>query len=107
MTPGQLDQRVTIQQESRVEDEGGGAVVTWVDVATVWAEVKPLSGRERLHGQQLESRINYRVTIRRRSDITAAMRLVWRGQAMQIRAIPDAGPRALYLTLDCESGVAT
>lgn len=106
MTPGQLDQRVTIQQESRVEDEAGGAVVTWVDVATVWAEVKPLTGRERLHGQQLESPIDYRVTIRRRSDITAAMRLVWRGTPMQIRAVPDPGPRAAYMTLDCEAGVA-
>ena len=106
MQPGQLDERVTIQSQVRVADAGGGYAESWQDVATVWARVRPLSGRERDMGEQLESPRDYRVTIRRRSDVTTAHRLVWRGAALNVRFVADAGPRPLYMDLDCQRGVA-
>lgn len=106
MTAGQLRERVTIQQAVETPDGGGGSSIDWQDVATVWAEVRPLSGRERLQAQQLESAVNYRIRIRFRSDITAGMRLVWRDQVMNIRAVYNEDQKRAYLTLDCESGVA-
>lgn len=105
--PGDLDQRVTIQAQARTDDGAGGAAVAWADIARVWAKVQPLSGKERLEAQQLEAPVMYRVTIRNRADVTADMRILWRGKAMNIRVIPEAGPRPIYLTLDCETGVAT
>ncbi len=103
---GDLDQRVTIERPERAPDGGGGHTVTWEPVATVWAAVEPLSGRERLQAQQVQSAVTYRIRIRRRADITAGMRVVWCGQVTNIRACPDPGPRAAFMTLDCEAGVA-
>lgn len=105
--PGRLDQRVTLQQATRTADGLGGYVKGWSDVATLWARVEPLAGRERDMAQQVESPRDYRVTIRRRADVTTAHRLLWQGNALNIRFVADEGARALYLALDCERGVAT
>ena len=107
--PGDLDERVTIRRSVKTPDGYGGNTETWVDVATRWAKVLPLSGRERDMAEQTESPRNYRITLRRDS-VTAAINeaniMVWRGSQMNIRFIADAGPRPLYLTFDCELGVA-
>jgi len=107
--PGDLDQRVVFQAKTRTPDGGGGFVDTWSNIGAtpeVWAKVWPVSGRERVEGQQIESPTMYRFRIRNRSDLTTAMRVVWRGRAHNIRFIADPGPRALYLDIDAEAGVA-
>lgn len=106
MQPGQLDQRITIQQETRTADDYGGAVTAWPTLATVWANVRPLAGRERADLAAVEAPATYRFTIRRRSDITAAMRIAWDGQTYNIRFVSDPGPRSLYMALEAERGVA-
>jgi SPP1 family predicted phage head-tail adaptor len=110
MSAGRLSERIRFEQESRTSDGGGGASVVWTAVATRWAAVEPLKGREQLEAMQLEASNLYRVTIRNDGlVITAAMRLVWLtgGNALlNIRecATPPAG--ALYRTLVAELGVA-
>ena len=46
MQAGYLRKRVTIQQRSTVTDTFGGQSTSWVDIATVYAEITPMSGRE-------------------------------------------------------------
>lgn len=107
MDAGSLDQRVTLQSLSATTDAGGGRVETWAEVATIWAKVTPASGRERLETGQLESPAKYRVTIRRRTDITAKHRLLWQGKPLNIRFDGFNSPRDGYMTLDAEMGVPT
>lgn len=106
MDPGALDQRVTLQRRGQVPDGGGGGAVVWADVATLWARVLPISGRERVQARQVESPAMYRVTIRPRADVTEADRFVWQGRPLNIRFRAEAGPRPTFLTFDCEMGVA-
>lgn len=106
---GALDERITITREALTPDEIGGAVPSWSHVATVWAKVAPLSGRERDMANQTESPRNYRFTVRRSAQsaaFTTKDRLTWRGKVMNIRFIADAGPRGEYMTIDAEDGVA-
>ena len=77
MKIGELRHRVTIQEKTLTIDPYGGEVVSWVDVATVWAAVEPLSGREFLEGRRQENEINHRIRIRYREGITPSMRVVW------------------------------
>lgn len=107
MDAGQLDQRVTIQSFTQAGDGGGGGPKTWTTIATVWAKVTPMGGKERLQAAQLESPANYHVTIRRRTDITAAKRILWQGKALNIRFDGFNNPRELYMTFDAEMGVQT
>jgi SPP1 family predicted phage head-tail adaptor len=102
-----MDQRITLDQEARTADTYGGAVVTWATLATVWANVRPLSGRERADMAAIEAPASYRFTIRRRNDITEAMRIGWNSQVFNIRFIADPGSRSLYMAIDAERGVGT
>lgn len=105
ISAGELDQRVLIERPDDHPDGRGGAVKGWAEVATVWARVRPISGRERLSAQQVEAATSYRVVIRRRTDVTAACRVIWQGKAMAVTFIGEAGSRDPWLTLDCSAGV--
>lgn len=107
MDAGKLDQRVTLQSVSSTTDAGGGRVETWATVATLWASVRPMSGRERLQADQLESPANYRVTIRRRTDLTTDKRILWKGKPLNIRFDGFNSAREGYMTFDAEMGVET
>lgn len=102
---GDLRERVTIERPLRTADGAGGADVTWETLASVWAEVATLGGSELTLGERTEARAAHRVTIRFRDDVTAEMRLVWRGKALDIRGLrPDA--KRQWLTIDAEGGAA-
>ncbi len=72
---GELDQRVTLQTATLTRDAVGGPVETWADTVTVWAKVKPLSGKQIAQAQQVSADVSKAVTIRYRTGITAAMRV--------------------------------
>lgn len=107
MDPGKLKHRVEIQSYAEtVNPDTGYRSRTWSKVAKVWAEVAPLSGRELIAAGAQQSELSTRVTIRYRSDITTGMRLVHRGQHLDIKAIlPDPDTGLEYLTLMCAQGV--
>lgn len=107
--PGELDQRVEIQSESRTPDGAGGFTSSWVVDATVWAHVRPLRGSEREQADRTEANGGYMVIIRWRDGVTENKRLRWVDQdiTMNIRFVQEQGARALYLPIECERGVAT
>lgn len=108
--PGTLTERVRIEQGTDTTDAGGGQVRVWSTVATVWAEVRPQRGTEADREGQALAVTMYWVTLRRRSDLTADMRLVWTtngDKVMNIRTLNEPGPRAMYQTLGAEIGVAS
>ena len=43
---GQLSRRLRLQSRSSSQDSFGGPNLAWVDVATIWAEIRPITGRE-------------------------------------------------------------
>lgn len=104
---GELDQRVTLQRPDSTPDGRGGVTKGWSDIATVWARVRPIAGRERAAAGQIEAAATYRVTIRRRTDVTADCRILWQGVAMNIRFAPASGSRAMWTVIDCDAGVPT
>lgn len=104
MNAGALRERVTLQAPVRTPDGAGGADVTWSDVATVWASVMALSGRERPAGERMEARRIVQVLIRYRSDVTATKRLLWQGRVLDIRTMCDIDGKRHTLMIDCEEG---
>lgn len=106
---GQLDQRVTFQSATRTPDGMGGHAETWADIPSapnVWAKVKVETAREQ---EQAGRSVGVRAvlfTIRNRSDLDEGMRLVWDGEVHNVREIHREGPRAMYLRIVAERGVA-
>jgi SPP1 family predicted phage head-tail adaptor len=108
--PGSLRQRIEIQAEAATGDGGGGQTDPWassVVVATVWANVEPLRGDERLRAMQLEDVVTHKITIRYRPGITARMRVKFGARLLNIRAVIDPQEQQRVLELMCEEGVAT
>ena len=102
---GELDQRITIKRETLTTDNMGGSTTTDTDVASVWAHVRPRSGRELGIHDKVEAPAMYLFVIRYRSDLLENDRIVWDGQEYNIRVIRSKGGRKLYLEIDAERGV--
>jgi SPP1 family predicted phage head-tail adaptor len=102
MDAGQLRHRVVIQSKARTDDGGGGGSVTWSDVATVWANIKPLSGMQRLKAEQVESSVTHTITIRYRSGLDDSMRVTYAGRIFMVTSLIDPDERKAWLSLMCE-----
>lgn len=105
MNAGKLNRRVTIQKLTTTLDEYNEPTGTkWLDVATVWADIKMLSGLETVKANADVSVVKASIRIRYRTDITAGMRALCDGLVYDIRAVmPDVAGR-VYTDLACEQG---
>ena len=109
MMTANLRHRVTIQKPVETQNTDSGAViVAWQDVATVWSAIIPLSAKEFIAAQAEDSKINTRITIRYRNDVTAKMRLYHASKDMYYNiegVLADKDSGLEYLTLPCSTGV--
>lgn len=65
----EANHRIIIQKKVLVDDDIGGHDVTWTDLYTVWAQIKPISGREVHFQKQDQSRINSKFVIRYKKEL--------------------------------------
>ena len=107
MQAGKLRHRITLQEPVKVQNPTTGAVINaWRDVATVWAEVSPLSAREFIAAQASQGEITTRIVIRYRAGVTRKHRILFRGAVYNIHGVlPDPKSGREYLTLPCSEGV--
>ncbi len=103
MQAGRLNRRCVIQQPGTAEDELGQPLPEdWVDVATVWADIRMKSGLEAIKAGAPVSVVAASVRIRYRAGVNAGMRVVHNLQAYEIKAVmPDVSGRE-FLDLACE-----
>ena len=100
MRAGMLRHRVTIQRQEIVFGKFGAPLhdKVWENVATVWASLEAMSGREFFASQQAQSEVTQRIPIRYRPDVTADMRVIHNGKVFNIGApLPDNRGRELVL----------
>lgn len=91
---GDLNKRVSIQRlsaNSPDRDQGGATDASWSTLATVYAKVAPLRGRELIAAQQVASEVTGTIQIRYRADlsITSADRVLYGSRAYDILAVVD------------------
>jgi SPP1 family predicted phage head-tail adaptor len=103
MDIGKLSRRVTIQQQSTTQDAYGQPVQTWTDVATVWAEIKDLSGREFLAAAAGQSATTSKIRVRFMDGILSSMRIVDGADIYNIKVVLREGKTSLLLM--CEKGL--
>lgn len=101
MRIGQLKDRITIQNYVRTPDGYGGYDETWQDIATVWANIKPLRGREFFQAQQIQSEITHKITIRYRNDIDKTCRVKYNSKTFDIKSIIDIDNKHRFLEIMC------
>jgi len=72
--PGELNRRLTLQAPVESDDGAGGVVRTYQTVATLWAQVTPLSMRADVEADALGGMRRYAIVIRMRDDVTTRHR---------------------------------
>ena len=89
MKIGNLRKQIAIQAEQQTSDGAGGYMLTWLTLATVWAEIAPVTGREIYAAGHLEGRVTHKITARWRSDLvlTSDMRVLSNARSFNIRAV--------------------
>jgi len=126
LDPGKLRHRITIQEPISIQDTYGqpnvwidvGApsgignitdeVITaaiaepWADVATIWASIEPLSGREFFAAQQVNAEVTTRIRTRYLAGIKSSMRVVYGSRIFDIQSIIDIEERHTEMHLMCK-----
>ena len=103
MKAGDLDQRVTVERQSTMPGPLGQPVNVWAPIATAWAAVEPLVGREYLAAQAAQSEVTARVTMRYRRGITAQDRVIHNGTTYNIVSVIDVRSGHRELVLMCKA----
>lgn len=102
MQAGRLNRRCVLQTPGTAQDEIGQPIPGWVDVATVWGDIRMRSGLESIKAGAPVSVVAASIRIRYRVGVTAGMRVVHNLQAYEILAVqPDVGARE-YVDLICQ-----
>lgn len=109
MDAGRLNTRVRIEQKSVTRDANyGSEVVSWVTLATVWAEVEDVLEVATHGGEATAQQLRVltrptKVCMRYRGDVTSAMRIfmIARSRTLQIVSVAETGRRD-GLELMCE-----
>lgn len=106
MNAGELRERVTIERESESRSDSGEVLMTYTPVATVWAAVEPLRGREYFDAQRVQAEVNHRIRIRYRDGIEPKMRVsMATGRTFDIESAINVRGRDEELHLMCREVV--
>lgn len=89
---GKLNRRIVIQQRGPEQDAGGQPIDGWAEVAKPWAWIKGQTGmgvgRQMAGGGTVATSLDvYSFRIRYRPAITNAMRVLYDGQAFDIKHV--------------------
>jgi len=102
MKIGNLRHRVVLQQKVITEDALKQQSEFWADIATVWAAIEPLSGREYFAARQENTEVTTRITIRYLPGIKADIRAVFGGRIFEVLSVINPEERRESLILMCK-----
>ncbi|WP_010498540.1 phage head closure protein [Paenibacillus elgii] len=96
---GRLKRRVTFHRPPTGADSYGEPIDQWPVVASAWAAIEPLRGREYFEAQREHADVTTRIIIRYRPDIDRTMIVVYGKTTFEIGHIihPDFAKRELHL----------
>jgi len=113
---GSLRHRVTVERYTYEADSAGDPIQNpetgelrreWTVLATVWANIAPLSAREFIQSGMNVSDVSARITLRWQSTFLPTDRIVHNGTVYQIKGIlPDLDSGREYVTLPCATGAS-
>jgi SPP1 family predicted phage head-tail adaptor len=98
--PGQLNRRLTLEAPVDIDDGAGGVIRSFAAVATLWAQVEPVSARGEVAADALGASVTHRIALRYSSDITLRHRLRDGARIYRIVAMRERHRR--FLDIDAE-----
>jgi len=96
---GELRYRITLQKKIDITDNEGFTKPDWDDVATVWAAVENLHGREYWEAAAIQAENTVKFTIRYRPDVDQTMRIIFRGKVYNILSVDNIKYRNEFIEI--------
>lgn len=100
LDPGQMIHRVSILQETTIDDISGTAPA-WTPFVDTWAQIDPVRGAEVLKSGQDTAQLYLTVKIRWQVGILANMRVQALNGLYLIQTVENPGNRNVILILNC------
>lgn len=109
MSAGELNRKVKLQLRSTSHDDYGQEINVWTDIATIWASIKPISGREKLKTGAVDSDLTHTVKIRYQESFMppktlATRRVLYGARILNITSGYDLDEAHRYIILECVEG---
>jgi SPP1 family predicted phage head-tail adaptor len=102
MYAARLNTRITIQRPETTLDPIGQPIKGWALVASTWASVEPLQGREFIAAQAAQSEVTIRLRLRYLSGVDSSCRVLLPGdRTLNIVAVIDERNRHRWMQLMC------
>ncbi|MDN3397692.1 phage head closure protein [Psychrobacter sp. APC 3426] len=106
---GQLRHRVTIEEyvKGGRDEDGHSLPSQWIEFATLWARITPLSSKDLMRAQSEQSEVTARMMVRYNTDIDTTMRVIWKGRVYAIDSdgLDDNEDGMTYTTFNLSSGI--
>ena len=98
---GRMRHRVAIQQlDASTQDSRGAPTQAPSTMTTIWAEIRPLQGRELFTAQQRAAQVTHGVTMRYPGfRVTPEMQLNFNGRVFDILAVLDVEEQGVELQI--------
>ncbi len=94
---GSLNRRLVVEQRTGQADGIGGIDDTWEILFEVWANILPLTSRQKQSAGGLVDSQTHNVYLRHRSDIKSGMRFATNGRLFEILTVHDPDETSRYL----------
>lgn len=84
MRAGLRNHRIKIMQPVETQSDSGADQVVWQELVTIWSTFEPVSANEQFKEQQIQDEFRVKFRTLYRDDITAKMRVEYKGRVFDI-----------------------
>ena len=110
ISAGMLTRRIKIQRPSTIKDSVGAPCRSWLDVATVWADIQPLSGKEAVIANRVSAELSHQIIVRYQSlfdnpQQVAQMRVLYKARIFNIHSALNEDEKRTQIILLASEGL--
>lgn len=103
--PGLLNRRLTLEEPVETPDGAGGVIRSYATVATLWAQVMPISSRGDVEAEKPGGAVMHRIRIRQSPDITTRHRFRDGTAIFRIVSLRDPDGRGRFIEIEADERV--
>ena len=110
ISAGMLTRRIKIQRPSTIKDSVGAPCRSWLDVATVCADIQPLSGKEAVIANRISAELSHQIIVRYQSlfdnpQQVAQMRVLYKARIFNIHSALNEDEKRTQIILLASEGL--
>jgi len=101
MNAAKLRHRIALRSMQVTKSATGANIATPVEIASVWAAIEPVGGREAFRSGRETADLTHDVTIRYRAEVTAANQVLHGERVFDVMRVIDVLERHRWMRLEC------